>query len=117
MSSGFLLVMSAIQVAQATLTGTIRDAESGRPLAGATVTLGDVYRSVRTNEAGVYLFSAVPPGPQHIAVRFIGHAQRTFHALVPNDGLLEINISLLAIPMRLETLEVRPTVSIPGSNE
>lgn len=109
--------MAAIQVAQATLTGTIRDAESGRPLVGATVTLVDVYRSVRTNDEGVYRFAAVTPGPQHISVRFIGHAQRTFHALVPNDGLLEINISLLAIPMRLETLEVRPTVSIPGSTE
>lgn len=117
MSSGFLLVATAIQVAQATLTGTIRDAESGRPLVGATVTLVDVYRSVRTNDAGVYLFSAVPPGPQHIAVRFIGHAQRTFHALVPSDGLLEINISLLAVPMRLQTLEVRPTVALPGAHE
>ena len=65
----------------------------------------------------MYRFSAVPPGPQHISVRFIGHGQRTFHALVPRDGPLEINISLLAVPMRLQTLEVRPTVTTPGTSE
>ncbi len=120
MSSVLVLAMqvaAATQVAQATLTGTIRDAESGRPLIGATVTLVDMHRATRTSVAGTYAFRGVPAGPQHIAVRFMGHAQRTLHALVPQDGLLEINVSLVAVPTRLATLEVRPTVIVPGADE
>ncbi|MGH7712710.1 MAG: carboxypeptidase regulatory-like domain-containing protein, partial [Gemmatimonadaceae bacterium] len=119
--SGMLLlamqVAAATQLAQATLTGTIRDAESGRPLVGATVTLVDMHRSTRTSDAGAYVFHGVPAGPQHIAVRFIGHAQRTLHALVPHNGLLEINVSLVAVPTRLTTLEVRPAAFVPGAEE
>lgn len=120
MSSVLALVMHvavATQVAQATLTGTVRDADSGHPLVGATVTLVDLHRSTRTSAAGTYIFRGVPAGPQHIAVRFMGHAQRTLHALVPHDGLLEISISLVEVPTRLQTLEVRPTVLVPGADE
>jgi hypothetical protein len=107
-------LLLAFQAAQATVVGTVRDEETGRPLAGAVVTLPDLYRSTATDDSGRYILPGVPPGPQHLTFRFIGHAQRALHALVPSAGRLEINVSLRAEPVRLRTIEVRPHVVMRG---
>jgi hypothetical protein len=109
-----LNLLIAVQAAQATIAGTVRDEETARPLVGAVVTLPDLYRSTATDASGRYTLPGVPPGPQHLTFRFIGHAQRGLHALVPSDGRLEINVSLRAEPVRLRTIEVRPHVAIRG---
>jgi hypothetical protein len=118
---GFLFtaanILFAIQAGQATVAGTVWDEETGDPLAGAIVALPDLSRSTATDVAGRYVLSEVPPGPQHITVRFIGHAQRAMHALVPSIGQLEINVSLRAQPLRLGTIVVRPPVHIRGLDD
>lgn len=119
MSGALFLALQVAAAAhgQATLTGLVRDADSGRPLVGATVTLLDLHRSTRTDATGSYVFRGVPAGPQHIEVRFMGHAQRTLHALVPETGQLEIHVSLVAVPTRLRQVEVRPGVIVSGVEE
>jgi hypothetical protein len=112
-----LNLLIAVQAAQATVAGTVRDEETGRPLAGAVVTLPDLGRVTVTDAGGRYALAGVPPGPQHLTFRFIGHAQRALHALVPSDGRLEINASLRAEPVRLRTIEVRPPLAIRGLEE
>ena len=107
-------ILFAIQAGQATVSGLVRDEETGELLAGAVVALPDLNRITSSDAAGRYVLLEVPPGPQHITVRFIGHAQRALHALVPSGGRLEINISLRAIPVRLGTLEVHTPVNIRG---
>jgi hypothetical protein len=107
-------ILFAIQTGQATVAGSVRDEETGELLAGAVVALPDLNRITSSDGAGRYVLHEVPPGPQHITVRFIGHAQRALHALVPSGGQLEINVSLRAIPVRLGTLEVRTPVKIRG---
>ena len=115
---GILLTAASIivsmQATQATVAGTVRDEATGEPLAGAVVALPDLNRITSTDEGGRYALLDVPPGPQHITVRFIGHAQRALHALVPSDGQLEINVSLRAEPVRLGTIEVGTPLSIRG---
>ena len=106
--------LPAAQVIQATVAGVVRDEETGRPLAGAVVALTDLNRHTGTDVMGRYVLRQVPAGPQHITVRFIGHAPRTLHALVPRDGQLEINVSLRAQPVRLPTVEVRAPVVVRG---
>lgn len=94
------------QAAQATVVGVVQGGEARLPLAGAVVALPDLNRVTTTDAAGRYLLRNVPAGPQHITIRFIGHAPHTLHALVPSDGRLEINVSLRAEPYRLPTLDV-----------
>ena len=106
--------MTALQGEAASLVGTVRDAESGRPLAGAVVALPDLNRAVITDPSGHYLLRQVGSGPQHIVVRSIGYAPRTLHALVPPAGELEINIVLRPEPTRLPPLEVRAAPVIAG---
>ncbi len=116
--AGFLLgavrMLLAVQAAQAAVVGTVRDGETGQPLAGAVVTLSDLDRAVATDAHGRYVLRDVPPGPQHLGIRSIGYARRTLHALVPREGALEINVSLPPEPIPLETLEVRPPVAVRG---
>ncbi len=112
--AGLAKVVCALQVAQATVAGTVRDAESGRPVEHALVALTDLDRSASTDRLGHYTLPDVSPGPHHIAVRFIGYAPRTLHALVPREGSLQIDIELEPTPTRLATIEVRPPVAIRG---
>ena len=110
----FLLALQATQPSSASIVGTVRDAETGGPLAGATVVLPELDRLVVTGADGRYLLRHVAAGPQHVAVRFIGHAPRTLHALVPPAGQVEINVSLVALPHRLAALEVRTPIAVRG---
>ena len=75
-------VVLTLQVAQATVAGTVRDAETGRPVEHALVALTDLEREVSADADGRYRLSDVSPGPHHITVRFIGYAPRTLDALV-----------------------------------
>jgi hypothetical protein len=108
-------LLLAIQATQATVAGTVRDAETGRPIEHALVALTDLDRAVSTAADGRYTVPDVPPGPHHITIRFIGYGQRTLHALVPREGRLEINVALEPSPARLPTIEVRPGIAVRGA--
>jgi hypothetical protein len=97
-----------IQAPSASVQGTVRDAESGAPLPGAIVALPDLRRTATVDPDGRYRFADVPPGPQHITVRFLGFEPRMLHALVPPQGALEINLSMRAVALHLRPIEVRP---------
>jgi len=109
-----LTLLLAVQASGATVTGTVRSAEANQPLANAIVELTDINRTTATDADGRYIFPEVPAGPQHVLVRFIGHAPRTLHALVPASGELEINVSLIRQPVLLPNLEVRGLIALRG---
>ncbi|MGH7717855.1 MAG: carboxypeptidase regulatory-like domain-containing protein, partial [Gemmatimonadaceae bacterium] len=104
----------ALQAAQATVFGGVREAGTGEPLAGAVVSLADLNRATSTGADGRYVLRQVPAGPQHLTIRLIGHAPRTLHALVPAHGELEINVALDRTPVQLTTVEVAPRVIVRG---
>ncbi|HEX6434628.1 MAG TPA: TonB-dependent receptor, partial [Gemmatimonadales bacterium] len=102
------------QAPQSSIAGVVRDGESGSPLRDAEVSLPDLSRLVLTDSLGRYRFAEVPPGPQHLTVRRIGYSPRTLHAFAPADGLLQIDISLDPVPLRLASLVVRTTAAMRG---
>lgn len=104
----------ALQATGATVVGTVRDRATGEPLPGAVVALTDLDRITTTDAWGRYELRAVPSGPQHLTARSIGYTERTLHALVPRDGVLEINVSLHPEPIAIEALEVRPRIPVRG---
>jgi hypothetical protein len=116
---GLLLALQAVPAAPAaatgaTLKGSVRDAATGDPVAGALVTLADLDRTASTDSAGRYRLPQVPAGPQHLSVRLVGYAPRTLHALVPAGGELEVNVALEPVPFHLPTVEVRPPIALRG---
>jgi hypothetical protein len=101
----------------ATVAGTVRDGETGAPLAGAFVSLTDIDRASVTEADGRYEVRDVAPGPQHVVVRRIGYASQTFHALVPRAGMLEIDVALRAEPITLQAIDVGADVAIRGLDD
>lgn len=99
----------------ASLTGLVRDAQNGAPVAGATVAIADLGRGTTSGEDGRYLLPRVPAGPQHLEVRRIGYAPRTLHAFVPPVGQVEIHISLAPEPVPIPGLTVAPPVAARGA--
>lgn len=111
---GSLRLLLAFQVPQAGVEGTVRDERTGAPIPDAVVALPDLGRVALTDASGRYLLAAVPAGPQHLAVRFLGYAPRTLHAIVPTGGRLAIDVALRPEPLRLRTIEVRPPLAVRG---
>ena len=109
-----LLGLAVVQAPPGRVVGTVTDGETGAPLPGASVALSDLSRTTTADPRGRYLLVDVPPGPQHIVVRFLGYAPRILHALVPREGELAINVALRATPLRLQTIEVRPGLAVRG---
>jgi len=77
--------------------------------------MGDARLTTVTDDAGRYVFRDVPAGPQHLAVRQLGYAERTLHALVPRSGRLEIDLALTPDPIRLPAVEVRGAAAVRGA--
>ena len=112
-----LLWLAALATQTSQSSGTIRiavlDAASRQPVAGVTVVLAEASRSGSTDAAGRYVFANVAPGPQHVAARRLGYAPRTLHALVPSTGVLDLTITLSALPARLTSVRVETRRNVP----
>lgn len=108
-------ILLGASLPDAAVVGTIRNADTGAPVAGALVTLTDVDRSVLSDSLGRYAIRAVPPGPQHLTVRRLGYSPRTLHALVPAAGDLEIDVLLEPHPVVLGEVEIHPPIALRGA--
>jgi len=108
--TGILLIAQSAHVA---VMGTVRDVQSGMPIAEAIMSFTDPHRVVLTDEHGRYVLAA-PPGVQHVTVQRLGYTPQTFDALVPEHGTLEINIELRREPILLPPIDVHATVPIRG---
>jgi CarboxypepD_reg-like domain/TonB-dependent Receptor Plug Domain len=111
---GIVSLLLTAHAAVALVSGTVSDTERGAPIAGATVALPDLDRVTTTDPEGRYALPDVPSGPQHVIVRRVGYAPQTFHALVPPQGTLEINIGLRAEPIPLDEVSVDASVPVRG---
>jgi hypothetical protein len=109
-----LAAVLTVRLISADLTGFVRDAETGEPVAGAVVSLDDLGRAAVTAEDGAYWLADVPPGPQHLSVRFLGFHSRSLHVLVPADGTLRVDLILRTEPIEVEAVVVRSRIPIRG---
>lgn len=68
------------------LRGTIVDGVLQKPLAGATVQVPGIHRSVITNEEGVFRFTDVPVGSYRIVVTYAGFKEAALDNIAVNSG-------------------------------
>ncbi|MEV5768242.1 S8 family serine peptidase [Micromonospora sp. NPDC052213] len=81
-----------------TLAGTVTDATTGAPIAGATVALtGAADRELTTTANGTYS-SLLPVGDYQVAVTAFGYQGKTTPATVNRDATTTINVALTAVP-------------------
>ncbi|MCX5065554.1 S8 family serine peptidase [Micromonospora lupini] len=81
-----------------TLAGTVTDAATGAPIAGATVTLtGPTSREITTGADGKYS-TQVPTGDYQVVVSAFGYGSATKTATVTNRATTTLDVALTAVP-------------------
>ncbi|MCW3814039.1 S8 family serine peptidase [Micromonospora sp. DR5-3] len=81
-----------------TLAGTITDAGTGSPIAGAAVALtGAATRQLTTGSDGKYS-SLLPAGEYQVAVSAFGYETKTVPATITKDTTTTTNVALAAMP-------------------
>src|SRR5688500_14032602 len=87
----------AVSAAQAALTGREFDARSGKPVAGATVTLGGFPGTAKTDADGRFTWEAAPAPPfQVIVVLPGGQVARPVDIKAFDGGIVTVPVDALA---------------------
>src|SRR5688572_25328393 len=66
--------------------GTVTDQVLQQPLAGATVTISSLGRSVVTDETGFFRFSNIPVGSYRIIISYAGFKEGVLENIAVNSG-------------------------------
>lgn len=88
--------------ADSVITGTVVDAESKRPIAGAIVFVDASKTGVRTDAKGVFRVSGIAPGTHHVLVRHLGYQSYSTAVTVSGDGPTEITVRLVEAVQHLD---------------
>lgn len=120
MSGSLLLAIQEIGHAQSMgmVTGTVLADSSGRPVAGARVTLDPGGREVRTDSAGNFMLASLLSGRYTIAIRAVGYAPLTTRFSLEPGQRFEADFSLRGDPQRLETVDIKANADarLSGNN-
>ena len=101
----------------ASISGQVRRADTGEPVAGAVVAVPELARESRTDDRGHYAMQGIAAGPWHLSVRALGFAPRTMHVLVPRTGGVDLDLTLAAAPQRLAEVTVRQALAMRGLDD
>jgi hypothetical protein len=104
MAAVTLLLAVPAMAQNTTVRGRVVDAETGQPLAGATVRIGSDQPLTTTSEDGTFTLRNVPPGTQFISARTLGYVPLgrvlTFTA-TPTQG---VEFALRSNPVQLAAI-------------
>lgn len=109
----FFAAAGAADAQSGSVTGVVRDAESGQPLAGAQVQVmagGSAVASVATGSDGRYRATNIAAGTYAVTVRSVGYAQRRIEGVSVTGG----QATTLDIAMQLSATVLNP-VSVTGT--
>ncbi len=124
MSSGTYVVIEKAEEAPryGDLAGVVLDGETGEPLPGASVLLADALVGMASNEAGLFAFSRLAPGPYVVVASFLGYEPVADSVWVPPDGRARRALALRpkrlrAAPLVVDGLQRRAVGLLPGQAE
>ncbi len=106
-------LLMLVQSATSAVQGTVREAETSRPLPQAVVSLPELGRSTVTDSAGRYRIDRLPDGAIPIAAHLLGYGRHRLVALLSPGAVLEIDIALQAEPIELPEIVSRSTAPRP----
>jgi hypothetical protein len=108
-----LLVIFAVPLfaQNATISGYIRDAQSGETLIMANIYFANAPYGTATNNSGYYILPDIPPGEYTLVVSYIGYQDfRRKVALKPGDALrLDIELQPVAVSAEAVVVEAERT--------
>jgi len=97
------------QQSESGIAGRVTDARTRRPIVGASVTLDDSAKVVRTDDAGRYHFSGVAAGAHRVTVRVVGYARQTRGVTVAEGRVTTEDLVLSATVNTLDQVVVTAT--------
>ena len=102
-------LLPATAIAQATITGTVREAGSGRALAVARVTVIGTQIATVTNDQGVYTLRNVPAGTVEVRALAIGHGTQRQTVSLGSGATATLDFSLPAVAIQLNDVVTTAT--------
>ncbi|MCE7042385.1 TonB-dependent receptor [Dyadobacter sp. CY312] len=113
----FLLLSSSLAFAQtytSTIRGTIKDADTGLPLEGASVAVENQVNGVNTSNEGTFRFDKLPVGRYVLSVSYLGYESITIPEILLESGKENVqDIRLHQSGRQLEAATV--TTNRPGA--
>jgi TonB-dependent starch-binding outer membrane protein SusC len=104
-----LIPAAASAQARGTVTGSVVDAATQRPLSGAQITIAGTQLGTLTNQQGRFLIPNVPVGPQQVRAVLIGFGQATQPVTVVEGETATVNLQLRETAVALEGVIVTAT--------
>ena len=104
----FFLLTSALSFAQtATVTGTVKDAETGELLPFCSVFINNTTVSTATDMQGNYSLSGLEAGIVEIGFSFLGYTAQTRKITLKPGGTFTLNLNLVPLEQELTEQEVK----------
>ena len=91
-----------VRAGQGTIAGRVVVRGTDHPVAGALVTLSGPAARATSDEAGTFVFAAVPPGPCTVAAEADGYKAASVGVVVEAGVTARVTIALDADPLRIE---------------
>src|SRR6266576_101323 len=93
-----------------TIAGHVRDATSGRPIAGAVVEVGGTRMSTMTRDSGQFVIPNVPVGTYTVRAKMIGYrAAEATGVRVTANATVSLALTLIQDPIKLDAVVVTGT--------
>jgi len=116
-----LLIPGMIFAANGKISGSVKDVESGAPLAGVNIVLEGTTSGAATDSDGSYVILDVSPGIYSLKASYIGYAQVTMtNVRVTADLTTQADFLMRREAIRGETVTVvaeRPIIEKSATNE
>lgn len=107
----YILALVAGAEAQ-TLRGSVTDAATGEPIAGAAIQLKGNHTGTVTDAGGSYLISSIQPGRYTVEASFLGYSPMLYREiLIAGQKEVILNFSLEENATELDEVTVRPRVN------
>ena len=121
--SAWLFIGAAPLLAQGAVSGTVTDAESLAPVAGAQVFVAGTTVGTLSGPEGTYRLEGVPNGQQTVTVRLIGYRELSQTVTVQSGQVATADFSIEQTALRIQDIVVTgvvgetPQVKLPFTVE
>ena len=82
----FLILPFTLLAQTATLAGSVKDANTGQGLSGATVFIIGTYKGAYTDEEGNFSIDGIKPGDYSIRFTYVGYAEKIYNGITLERG-------------------------------
>jgi TonB-linked SusC/RagA family outer membrane protein len=100
-----------------TITGVVRSATNGQPIAGAQVAIPELNTGILANNVGRYLLQNVPAGTHTVQVQYIGYSASSMDVTVAAGGAVIQDFELRSEAISLEGVVVTGTAGAARRRE